>query len=198
MVRLLIGKRFLVARVSDETAGDGRLPIILAHGRAFGSGEHETTRSCLEALEELPLRPCGRVLDLGSGTGILAVAAARLGAQHVIALDPSPEAIRTTLTTVRLNGVSGTVAPVQGEIGALRNTRFDLILANLYGDVLLPIVSEIAALLAPGGYVVASGIQYADAYDLKTGFARAGCPLLKERYLEEYSTLIFHSPAKPC
>ena len=198
MVRLLIGKRFLVARASDETAGDGRLPIILAHGRAFGSGEHETTRSCLEALEELPLLPCGRVLDLGSGTGILAVAAARLGARHVIALDPSPEAIQTTLTTIRLNGMSATVAPIQGEISALRNTRFDVILANLYGDVLLLIVREIAALLAPGGFVVTSGIQYADAYDLKARFAGAGCLLLKEHYLEEYSTLIFHSPAKPC
>ncbi len=198
MARLLIGKSYLVARESEEPAGDGRLPIILAQGRAFGSGEHETTRSCLEALEELPLLPSGRVLDLGSGTGILAVAAARAGARFVIALDPSPEAIRTTLATIRLNGMTGIVAPVQGEIGALRNVRFDLILANLYGDVLLLLMREITAMLAPGGYAVLSGIQYADAYDLKTGFARAGCSILKESYLEDYSTLIFHLPARPC
>jgi ribosomal protein L11 methyltransferase len=198
MVRLLIGKRFVVARASDELAGGERLPIVLAHGRAFGSGEHETTRSCLEELEELQLLPSDRVLDLGSGTGVLAVAAARLGARLVVALDPSPEAIQTTLTTVRLNGMTGTVAPVQGEIGALRNTHFDLILANLYGDVLLLLVREITALLAPGGHVVVSGIQYADAYDLKTRFAQAGCPLMKERYLEEYCTLVCHLPAKPC
>jgi len=198
MVRLPIGKKFIVTRVSDEPAFGERLPIVLAHGRAFGSGEHETTRSCLEALEELPLLPSGRVLDLGSGTGVLAVAAARLGARHVIALDPSPEAIQTTLATVRLNGMTGIVAPVQGEIAALRGARFDLILANLYGDVLLLLVHEITSLLASGGYVVTSGIQYADAYDLKMRFSRAGCLLLKEHYLEEYSTLVFRLPAKPC
>jgi len=198
MVRLLIGKRFVVARESDEPAGEERLPIILAHGRAFGSGEHETTRSCLEELEELPLLPAMRVLDLGSGTGILAVAAAKLGARHVIALDPSPDAIQTTLATIRLNGMAGMIAPVQGEIDALRGAYFDLILANLYGDVLLRLVREITALLAPGGCVVMSGIQYADAYDLRMRFAQTGCALRKERYLEEYCTLVFHSPFKPC
>jgi ribosomal protein L11 methyltransferase len=198
MARLRIGKKFSIARVFEESAADGRLPIVLAHGRAMGSGEHETTRSCLEELEELPLRPTMRVLDLGSGTGILAVAAARLGACQVIALDPGPEAIRTTAATIRLNGMTGIVSPVQGEITALRGVHFDLILANLYGDVLLRFIDEIKTLLAPGGFVLLSGIQYAEVYDLKTKFAHAGCILRKEVCLEEYNTLVFHSQANPC
>jgi len=181
----------MVSRISDDSPAGERLSIVLAHGRAMGSGEHETTRSCLEELEEIPLEPAARVLDLGSGTGILAVAAARLGARSVIALDPSPEAIRATAATVRLNGLAGVIVPLQGEIGALRNTRFDLILANLYGDVLLLLVRETAALLAPGGYLVASGIQFGDAYGIKMGFAATGCALLRERYLEDYCTLVF-------
>jgi ribosomal protein L11 methyltransferase len=191
MVRLLIGKSFVVARISEDSGSGERLPIVLAHGRAMGSGEHETTRSCLEELEDIsPLRDA-RVLDLGSGTGILAVAAARMGARSVMALDPNPEAIQATAATARINGMAGTITPVQGEIGALRNCRFDLILANLYGDVLLLFVSDIAALLAPGGYLVASGIQFGDAYDIKRGFTGAGCTLLKDRYLEDYCTLVF-------
>ena len=187
---LLIGNRFIISRDPESLPG-GRVPLFLAHGRAFGSGEHETTSSCIEELEQIPVAPDFRVLDLGCGTGILAIAAARLGARNVVALDPSPDAILTASATIRLNRLNDAVFPIQGEIGAVGRMRFDLILAYLYGDLLLDLVHPIVSVLKPGGYLVLSGIQYADAYDLKTRFAGAGCTIVKDRYLEDYCTLVF-------
>jgi ribosomal protein L11 methyltransferase len=186
-----VGNRFVVLRGSGDASPGGRLPVTLAHGQAFGSGEHETTRSCLEELEKIPLAPRACVLDLGSGTGILAVAAVRLGVHSVIALDPDPEAAKTTMATVRLNGMDEVIFPVQGEIGAIRGTHFDLIMANLFGDLLLRIADQIHSLMKPGAHLLMSGILWGDAYDVKSVFTRAGCTFLRDQYLEEYCTLLF-------
>jgi len=187
---LLIGRRFIVSRVSEcSTAGD-RLPVILAHGRAFGSGEHETTRSCIEELEEIAVGPDSRVLDLGCGTGVLSVAAARMGARFVVALDPCPDAMATTLATIRLNGMQAVMYPVQGDLSALGRTSFDLILANLYGDIILRFAEVISALLAPGGALVVSGIPYGDTYEVGIRFTWAGCGVIKTRYLEDYTVMV--------
>ena len=187
---LQIGRGFLVSRVSECSNAGDRLLVILAHGRAFGSGEHETTRSCLEELEEIPVTPDSRVLDLGCGTGVLSVAAARIGCRHVVALDPCPDAIVTTRETIRLNQLQSVIFPVQGDLSAIRGARFDLILANLYGDVLLRSVEPISALLGSGGTLVASGIQYGETYEVGVHFTWAGCNLIKTRYLEDYSTMV--------
>jgi ribosomal protein L11 methyltransferase len=187
---LLIGRRFIVSRVSEcSTAGD-RLPVILAHGRAFGSGEHETTRSCIEELEEIAVGPDSRVLDLGCGTGVLSVAAARMGARFVVALDPCPDAMATTLATIRLNGMQAVMYPVQGDLSALGRTSFDLILANLYGDIILRFAEIISALLAPGGALVVSGIPYGDTYEVGIRFTWTGCGVIKTRYLEDYTVMV--------
>jgi len=186
-----IGKRFIVARRSEDFDPGERLPIILAHGRAFGSGEHETTRSCLEELEEIPLSPPTRVLDLGCGTGVLAIAAARLGSRFVVALDPAWEAVKTTQEGVQANRVEDAVNAVQGELAAIRDGHFDLVMANLYGDILLDLVLDLTRLLGIGAYLLLSGIRYEDAFDVKTEYTRAGCRLSRTRCLDEYTTLVF-------
>jgi ribosomal protein L11 methyltransferase len=189
-MKLEIGSKLVVFRDSEDPARDGRLPVILAHGRAFGSGEHETTRSCLEELEAVSLSPGSKVLDLGCGTGILSVAAARMGARRVIALDPCPNAIVAAMASIRLNGMETVIFPVQGDLSAIRGVHFDLILANLYSDIILRSAGAIASLLAPDGTLVASGLQYEDVYDARIGFTRAGCSVLKTRYLEDYCTIV--------
>jgi len=191
-----IGKRFLILRSSDANDWDDRITnekitIMLGPGKAFGSGEHETTRSCLEELEDIPVLPGSKVLDLGCGTGILSIAAAKMGARSVIALDPDPEAIKATATNIKLNRVEKIVLPMQGELGMVKGERFDLIVANLYGDILLTLMRDIPLLLKPEGYMLLSGIQFEYIYELKTGFIKAGCKLLKSRLLEEYSTMVF-------
>jgi ribosomal protein L11 methyltransferase len=186
-----IGKKFIVLSSTEIEEHHGRLPLVLGYGRAFGSGEHETTRSCLEEMEKLPVASMEQVLDLGCGTGILAIAAARMGARFVAAVDPNPFAIEATAANVALNGIEDQIQIIQGELKDVKRMRFDLIMANLYGDVLLEIAQDIPLFSKPGGYVLLSGVQYDYHYEIKTCFLELGYRLLKTKMLEEYTTLLF-------
>ncbi len=186
-----IGKRFIVLRSPEESHSEQRIPIILGRGLAFGSGEHETTRNCLEEMENIPVLPGSKVLDLGCGTGILSIAAARMGALSVTALDPDPDAIKTTISNIQLNSVEKVLRPLEGELEALDEEEFDLIIANLYGDILLTLAGTFTSFLKPDGYLLLSGIQYEYSYEVKTAVMKSGCQLVKSNYLEEYTTLIF-------
>jgi ribosomal protein L11 methyltransferase len=190
-VSFRIGKQFEVFR-SNETIEDGeRIPIILGSGRAFGSGEHETTSSCLEELENIPIFLNAKVLDVGCGTGILSIAAARMGARSVIAIDPDTNALETTVKNIKLNKMEKKIVPLEGELEIVDDDDFDVIMSNLYGDILLKLVKDLSQRLKPGGYMLLSGILYEYTYDLKTAFIKRGFDLLKARYLEEYATLVF-------
>jgi ribosomal protein L11 methyltransferase len=198
-----IGKRFIVLRSSESVDSSERIPIILAPGKAFGSGEHETTRNCLEELENIPIFPHSKVLDLGCGTGILSIAAAKIGARSVIALDPDPDAIKATANNIRLNRLEKIILPFKGELREIRETSYDLkdthldlIMANLYGDILLALVADLTSLLKPGGYMLLSGIEFEYAYESKAGLINAGCKLLKTRFLDEYCTMVFQKNLK--
>lgn len=186
-----IGKKFIVIGSTESREHHGRFPLVLGFGRAFGSGEHETTRSCLEEMEKLPVGSMEHVLDLGCGTGILAIAAARMGAQSVVAVDPNPFAIQTTKTNVNLNGLEKHIRVMQGELKDIKRMRFELILANLYGDVLLEIAQDMPLYLKSNAYVLLSGVHYEYHYEIKAAFLEFGFRSLKNRMLEEYATLLF-------
>ena len=186
-----IGEKFIVLRSTEIEEHHGRLPLMLGYGRAFGSGEHETTRSCLEEMEKLPVASMKRVLDLGCGTGILAIAAVRMGACSVVAVDPNPFAIEAASANIALNGIRNKIRIIQGELKELKGIRFDLIMANLYGDVLLEIAHDIPLFLKPNSFLLLSGIHYDYHYEIKTAFLELGFQLLKNRMLDEYTTLLF-------
>jgi len=169
----------------------GGIPLVLGKKGAFGSGEHETTVSCLEELERLPGIAGMRCLDLGSGTGILAIAAALLGAESVVAIDIDPAAGVSCADNVRLNGMSGRVFPLCGELSCLRGGEFDLLLANIYADIHLALAGEMVASTRPGGFLLLSGIPTQDNFDVLCRFEREGCELLQSRYLEEFVTFLF-------
>lgn len=191
---LPIGDRFTVFPSSggrNPVDPQGRIPLYLGPGRAFGSGEHETTASCLEELAGIALKPSWRVLDLGSGTGILAVAAAKLGAREIVAVDPDADAVETTLKNVRLNGVEKTVTVIQGDVSAVADHRFNLVLANIHGDILIPVARDLSVLLERGGTLILSGVHYDFAYEVKAAYENQGLSLSKARALENYCTFRF-------
>jgi ribosomal protein L11 methyltransferase len=146
--------------------------LTIDPGRAFGTGTHESTRLCLGLLRELAARgPLGRVLDLGAGSGILGIAAARLGAQAVTAVDLDPEAIASARHHARLNGVDVRLA--RGDLAAaLRPGAFDLVVANISTALLLQRRDDILALEAPT--LVLSGLLAGDAAALCEAYERAG------------------------
>lgn len=167
---------FWIAPEWDTTAAPiGRLRLIVDPGRAFGTGTHETTRLCLEALEEEAAvrKPGDRVLDVGTGSGILAVAAALLGWRDVVGVDIDPEALESAGVHARLNEAH--TAFVLGDGGGpFRPRSFALVLANITAPLLRARRAEIGALAAPGGALVLSGLLATDARDVAAAYARVG------------------------
>lgn len=158
-VPIPVGRRLVVLPEwsPPESAGD-RIAVRIRPGTGFGTGDHPTTAMCLEALEralDARAAPCA-VLDVGTGSGILALAAARLGAGPVVALDTDPDAIANARANRALNALPG-VGLVGGGIEALRGT-FDVVLANLLANLIVDLVPDFRAVLAPGGRLVLAGL----------------------------------------
>lgn len=150
---------FLVPQWRDDPAPAGRFRIAVNPGMAFGTGVHETTRLCLEALEEL-VKPGIAVLDVGTGSGILAEAARLLGAARVIACDVDEEAVR----------IAG-----QGFVGsadAVRPAAVDLVVANISPEAAIALAPEFARVLRPGGTLVASGFNVGEVEAVKAALGK--------------------------
>jgi ribosomal protein L11 methyltransferase len=149
---------------------------------AFGTGQHPTTLMCLRALEEL-LRPGMDVLDLGTGSGILALAAARLGATSVLALDIDPQAAAVARDNVRLNGLEAVVQVAEGGLDQTLTAAFDLALANISAAVIVEMAPALAEVLRPSGALIVAGFSAESAEPLSSALACSG--LVVERALAD-------------
>jgi ribosomal protein L11 methyltransferase len=151
--------------------------ISLDPGMAFGTGLHPTTRLCLAFVEDLADRGLitdAHVLDVGCGSGILAIAAALLGARAVVGIDTDPLAVETTLTNSALNGFEGRITAHTGSLPVRSAEMFDVVLANLIASVLIDLVEPLAASLRPGGVLIASGIFNDREQAVREAFEAAG------------------------
>jgi ribosomal protein L11 methyltransferase len=172
-------------------AGQGDLVIDPA--QAFGTGHHETTTGCLAALQELALD--GRsVLDVGCGSGVLAIAAARLGAGSVTALDIDPLAVKAARANAAAN--AATVEAVEGSVDAAGDRRFDVVLANLDTTTLARLADRLVARLAPGGTLIASGVGLERQAEAVGAFAAAGLAVLV-RAGGEWAVVVGHVRPAP-
>ena len=169
--RILISPSWLTPH-----AGDGEILITIDPKMAFGTGEHATTRGGLRLLERA-VRPGARVLDMGTGSGILAIAAARLGAAHVDAVECDDLAIDNAIENVRANGVADRVQVRHHAVDAAflaESGSFDVVCANILSSVLLPLLSGFRAALYPGGALVVSGILVSESAPFCTSAEQAG------------------------
>jgi ribosomal protein L11 methyltransferase len=184
-----VGGRFRIVPPDVPILDDGRVHLVMAPG-AFGSGEHETTASCLEVLASLEGVEDAQLLDLGSGTGILAIAALKLGARHALCVDIDPAAVRTCRVNCRLNRVDDRVEHLCGSLDQVAAESFDLILANVYGDILVALADRLVARARPGAPLLLSGILYQDDFEVRRRYQALGCALVLHRMLEEFSTVL--------
>ena len=151
--------------------------IVIQPSMGFGTGHHASTRLCLELLQRISVTG-KRVLDIGTGSGVLAVAARLLGAASVVGIDVDPDALANAQENLELNSIADAVAFVEVDVrthatGA--SAAYDLILANLTGSLLQRETGVIAALAAPGGHLMVSGFQVDDEEHVRAAFQSAGC-----------------------
>ncbi|HEY5996827.1 MAG TPA: 50S ribosomal protein L11 methyltransferase, partial [Candidatus Deferrimicrobiaceae bacterium] len=187
-----VGSRLLVARAGaavTESRRRGRVVVLLDPESAFGTGGHGTTEGCLLALEE---RVAGgeSVLDVGSGTGILAVAARKLGAGSVTAVDIDARACRATRRNLALNGVEDRVEVIEAGVESVQG-RFGIVLANLRTPILLNVMDGVVGRVAEGGVLILSGILERELHPFLAFLEKFSLTMLKTLRICGWMTLVF-------
>ena len=157
---LRVGRRLaIIAPFHDYTPRPGEAVVVVDPGLAFGTGHHPTTYHCLEHLERLVTPGCS-VLDMGTGSGILAIAAAKLGASPVVGVDTDPVAVRVSRANVRANRVADVVRCYRGSLPhpKVAAGTTDVLLANIHARAITSLAPMLRNALKPGGWLVASGV----------------------------------------
>lgn len=187
--------RFVVHGSHDRgTARIGEIAIEIDAGQAFGTGHHGTTAGCLEVIHKvMRARTVRRVLDLGTGSGVLAIAARKLAPVTVLATDIDPIATRVARENVRLNGIASGIAletaPGFHSTAFGRHGPFDLIIANILARPLMRMAPQLAARLAPGGDVILSGILASQRWKVLAAYNSLGLRHVRTIWREGWVTI---------
>ena len=160
--------------------------IIIEPSTGFGTGHHATTRLCLLLMQRLDLHGA-RVLDIGTGSGVLALAAWKLGAGDVVAVDNDPDALDNARANIARNGAAPSIDIIRDDLASLRIQRADIVLANLTGAVLVRYAAELRSLAVDGGYVILSGFSPEDIVVIKTAFV--GLTVIDETVEADWAAL---------
>jgi len=175
----------------------GHAVIWLDPGLAFGTGNHETTRLCVERMVALPFGAGARVIDAGCGSGILALSAAKLGHAGVIGFDNDPEAVRVSGENAALNGLAGRVRFFAADLAAgLARRKAEVVLANIQADVLMRHAKKLLAAVAPRGALILSGILAVENAQVREVFSKLAPKWkIESRVMGEWSDIQMRPPA---
>jgi len=193
---IAVGRALLVAPPWETPATTERVVLVIEPGRAFGTGHHGTTAGCLELLEALVAGgPPARALDLGTGSGILAIAAARLGVADVLACDSDPDAVAAAVANATRNGVGARVHARLADAATLDTGPAPLVLANLLAAAHHALAGRYASLVAAGGALVLGGLLDAEADGVAGALAAHGFRGEAARSLDGWTSLALrHAP----
>jgi ribosomal protein L11 methyltransferase len=186
--------------------GPGELVIDLDPGMAFGTGTHATTALCLRALDRI-VHGGEDVIDVGTGSGILAIGAVKLGARNVLALDLDPVAVTSAKANAELNGLAGKIDVRESDLlGVLRESEtsagkpfnvslpVDLVVANILAEIILRFIGDVYAALKPGGLYVASGIFTNKEQDVRRGLEAAGFEIVSRDEQDDWIAFTARKP----
>ena len=191
---LEIGEKLVIVPQWRDYNGD-RTPVRLDPGLLFGTGDHPTTHMCLQAVETLTV-PGGRVLDLGCGSGVLGIAAAVLGAASVVAADVDDKAPDIVTANAALNGVDGLFTVYVGDVVASGRLReklgggYDLVLANIVADVIIPLAPYVPVFMGEDGAFVCSGVIDGREDEVAAALKAAGLSIREHHHKEEWHAFV--------
>lgn len=163
--------------------------ILLDPGMAFGTGTHPTTMLCIQAIENY-ITPGAQVIDVGTGSGVLSIAAAKLGADDVLALDLDAVAVEAARQNVETNGVGSTVEVDTGDLLKGVDGEYDLVVANILADVILLFIEDAYERVKTGGYFITSGIIEEKRPEVSAALVAAGFEIEETRMMEDWVAII--------
>ena len=191
-----VGEKLVVVPEWEEAPQDGRLPLRLDPGLIFGTGSHATTRMCLAALEKFS-KPGVRVLDLGCGSGILGIGALILGCDSCLGVDIDPKAPDVVMSNAALNGIgTDKMTAWAGDIIADASLRarigggYQLVLANIVADVIIPLTAIVRQFMAPGAVFICSGIIEHRWPETEAALISNGFEILDHKSEEEWHCFV--------
>ena len=191
-----VGEKLVVVPEWEEAPQDGRLPLRLDPGLIFGTGSHATTRMCLAALEKFS-KPGVRVLDLGCGSGILGIGALILGCNSCLGVDIDPKAPNVVMSNAALNGIgTDKMTAWAGDIIADSSLRarigggYQLVLANIVADVIIPLTAIVRQFMAPGAVFICSGIIEHRWVETEAALKANGFQILEHKSEEEWHCFV--------
>jgi len=193
---VVAGRFFVYGSHDADKVPEGVEPLVIEAAMAFGTGHHGTTLGCLRALDKLAASGFrGRnVADIGCGTAVLAMAAARLWPETVLASDIDAVAVEVAEANVRANGLEGRVRCVEAagfdHPELLAASPFDLIFANILKGPLVALAPELSARLLPGGFAILSGLLNEQAEEIIGHYARVGFNLVESEQIGDWTTLL--------
>jgi len=190
--------RFVIHGRHDRARhGYSRYALEIDAAQAFGTGHHATTIGCLNALQRsIAVATPRHVLDIGTGTGVLAIAAAKLCTARITASDIDPLAVRIAAANARLNGAGNAIRFIEAtgvKSGAIRRQRYDLIVANILARPLIGLAGDVVALTNPGGRIILSGLLAAQARPIIAHYHGHGAVLVRRIVIDGWATLVMSS-----
>lgn len=189
---IAVSDRLLVKPMGQKVESallEHKLVIELDPGLAFGTGHHPTTVQCLQFLEK-HLKSGDRVIDVGCGSGILSIAAAKLGAKQIFAIDLDPQAIAETQKHIAINRLTEQIQVEQGDGLKTVTQKAELIVANLIAELHLSLLTDLPRVLTPGGRIIAAGILKEKEKIVREAFEKNGFRLIDRKHHEDWIAIV--------
>ena len=187
---IMVSKRVIIKpSFKDYKQKGNEIVLTIDPKMSFGTGEHQSTKIVINLMEKC-VKPDIKVLDVGSGTGILSLAAVKLGAMKAIAVDNDNVCYENCIENCRINNESDRIQVIEGVISDVEEIAFDLILANIQKNILIEIADEISNKIKKGGIVILSGLMIGDESDVISRYKKIGFDLVETKAMDEWIGIV--------